>query len=75
MVEMLRYSVPLVPNAISWWIANVSDRLLILYFLGSAMNGIYAAANKIPTIYTTFFSVYNLAWLESVSLSINSNSE
>lgn len=68
--EMLRYSVPLVPNAISWWVANTSDRILILAFLGSAMNGIYAAANKIPTIYTTIFSVYNLAWTESVSMAI-----
>lgn len=66
--EMLEYSIPLVPNAISWWIANASDRMLILYFLGSAMNGIYAVANKIPTIYTTIFNVYNLAWGESVAL-------
>lgn len=67
---MLAYSVPLIPNAISWWIANTSDRILILMFLGSAANGIYAAANKIPTIYTTLFSVFNLAWSESVSLSM-----
>lgn len=70
MQEMLAYSVPLIPNAISWWIANTSDRILILMFLGSAANGIYAAANKIPTIYTTLFSVFNLAWSESVSLSM-----
>lgn len=69
--EMLRYSLPLIPNAISWWIANTSDRLLIIYFLGTAFNGIYAAANKIPTIYTTIFTVFNTAWTESVSLAIN----
>lgn len=68
--EMLAYSVPLVPNQVSWWIANTSDRLLILFFLGSSMNGIYAAANKIPTIYTTIFAVYNLAWTESVAMNI-----
>ena len=70
-VEMLRYSLPLIPNAISWWIANTSDRLIIIYFLGTAFNGIYAAANKIPTIYTTIFTVFNTAWTESVSLAIN----
>lgn len=69
--EMLQYSLPLIPNAISWWIANTSDRLLIIYFLGTAFNGIYAAANKIPTIYTTIFTVFNTAWAESVSLAIN----
>lgn len=30
--EMLRYSLPLIPNAISWWIANTSDRLIIICF-------------------------------------------
>lgn len=69
--QMLRYSLPLIPNAISWWIANTSDRLLIIYFLGTTFNGIYAAANKIPTIYTTIFSVFNTAWTESVALAID----
>mgnify|MGYP000808510369 FL=1 len=31
--EMLRYSLPLIPNAISWWIANTSDRLIIILSL------------------------------------------
>lgn len=68
--EMLHYSLPLIPNAMSWWIANTSDRLLIAFFLGTSFNGIYAAANKIPTIYTTIFNVYNLAWIESVSMAM-----
>ena len=71
--EMLAYSLPLIPNAISWWVANASDRLLILAYIGTVGNGIYAAANKIPTIYTTLFSVFNLAWAESVSLSMKDN--
>lgn len=68
--EMLNYSLPLIPNAISWWIANVSDRLLIVFFIGAAANGVYAAANKIPAIYTTIFNVINLAWMESISLAV-----
>lgn len=69
--ELLAYSLPLIPNAVSWWIANTSDRLLILFFLGSSSNGIYAAANKIPTIYTTIYNVFNLAWTESVARCID----
>lgn len=68
--KMLKYSLPLIPNAISWWIANTSDRLLIRYFIGASGNGIYAAANKIPSIYTTIFNVYNIAWIESLSRSV-----
>lgn len=71
MYKMLCYSLPLIPNAISWWIVNTSDRLLVMYFLGTAFNGIYAVANKIPTIYTTIFTIFNTAWAESVALSIN----
>lgn len=67
---MLSYSLPLIPNAVSWWIANTSDRIIILLFIGASANGIYAAANKIPTIYTTLFSVFNVAWTESVSLAM-----
>lgn len=68
--DMTRYSLPLIPNAVSWWVANTSDRLLIRAFVGSFANGLYAAANKIPTIYTSLFSVFNLAWSESVSLTM-----
>ncbi len=69
--EMLKYSLPLIPNEISWWIVNSSDRFLILYYLGAGFNGIYAAANKIPGIYSTVFSVFNIAWAESVVRNIN----
>lgn len=69
--EMLCYALPLIPNSISWWIANTSDRLLILYFMGSAANGIYAAANKIPAIYTTVFNVFNIAWMEALARNIS----
>lgn len=70
-VELCKYSLGLVPNAISWWVANTSDRLVIAGYLGNSSNGIYAAANKIPAIYTTLYMVYILAWTESVSRAIN----
>lgn len=66
---LLKYSFPLLPNAISWWITNVSDRTLINIFLGSSFNGIYAVSTKIPTLMTVFYSVFNLAWQQSAILS------
>lgn len=67
--RMLSYCLPLIPNAISWWVANTSDRLIIRGFLGADSNGIYAAANKIPAIYITLYNVYNIAWIEALAKS------
>lgn len=69
--ELITYSAPLIPNHISWWIVNVSDRIIISSFIGMSFNGIYAIANKIPAICTTLFSVFHIAWQESASEAIN----
>lgn len=63
--ELLRYSAPLVPNTICWWIVNASDRYIILYFLGTTYNGIYSMATKFPTVLTTLTSIFYLAWQEA----------
>lgn len=70
--EMYQYSIPLVPNGISWWIVNVSDRTIISYVLGTAVNGLYAVSNKFPTILSSLLGVFNLSWSESAALHINS---
>lgn len=68
---MLKYSIPLVPNGISWWIVNVSDRTIISWILGSAANGLYAISNKFPTILSSLLGIFNLSWSESSALHIN----
>lgn len=60
--NMLRYCIPLIPASIFWWIMGVSDRYMVKWFLGSAANGIYAVAYKIPTILTILASVFMDAW-------------
>lgn len=71
--KLLIYSLPLVPNQLSWWIVNVSDRIIISYFINVAANGVYSAANKFSAICITVFNIFNLTWSESASLSINDN--
>ena len=74
--KMIKYSLPLIPNEISWWVANTSDRLIISKVIGLSANGIYAVANKIPVIYTALFGIFNTAWVEAVSRGIeDDNSE
>ena len=70
--EMFGYSIPLIPNSISWWIINVSDRSIISLVLGASFNGIYAVSNKFPTIISSILGVFNLSWAESSALHINS---
>ncbi len=64
---LLKYSIPLIPSTISLWIVNLSDRLIILNILGADANGIYAVANKIPSIFIMAYSIFNLAWTEIAS--------
>ena len=64
-VEMVRYAYPLIPNNICWWIINVSDRTLIKIFLGTAFNGIYAIAYKIPNFCASIFNVFSISWQEA----------
>ena len=69
--ELLRYSTSLIPNTISWWIMNVSDRTILNWVLGAATQGVYSIACKIPSLCSTLFGVFQLSWQQSVSETIN----
>lgn len=60
--EMSSYSKPLIANSIAWWVNNVSDRYVVVFFCGLAENGIYSVAGKIPSILNIFQSMFNSAW-------------
>ena len=60
--KMLRYSIPLIPTSVFWWITSVSDRYMVSAFLGSEANGIYSVSYKIPTILTILSSIFMDAW-------------
>lgn len=69
--KLWSYSIPLVPNAISWWIFNSSNRVIISAILGVAKNGIFSAASKFSSVYITIYNIFNLSWTEMVALHIN----
>lgn len=71
LTKIVKYSIPLVPNVISWWIVNASDRLIITYMMNIDFNGIYSAANKFSAVISTIYSVFNLTWTESAAININ----
>lgn len=65
--EMLRYSIPLVPNNLSWIIISLSDRLMLSFMTGTDANGIYSIANKFPNIVYTCYGFFSTAWKESAA--------
>ncbi len=71
--EMLKFSIPLVPNQISFWIVNMSDRLIVISFLGASANGIFSVAHKIPNMYNMAYSIFNLAWAETAMKAYDDN--
>jgi O-antigen/teichoic acid export membrane protein len=66
---LLQYSVPLIPNSLSWWAISSANRYIILMYLGAAANGIFAIAFKLPTILLMFVNIFYLAWQEKSILS------
>lgn len=68
--SLWKYSLPLIPNAISWWVFNASDRVIASAFLGVDQNGILAASLKFSTVFITFYNIFNMSWTESISIAI-----
>lgn len=73
-VEILKklwiYSFPLIPNAISWWVFNASNRVIVSSILGVAKNGILSAASKFSGMYITLYNIFNLSWTEMVVMHV-----
>ncbi|MDD4376708.1 MAG: oligosaccharide flippase family protein [Eubacteriales bacterium] len=69
--QMLKYSIPLIPNSLMWWIMNAGDKYIINYFLGYEANGLYALAVKIPTILTTVYTIFMQAFQMSAIEEMN----
>ena len=64
--EMLRYSIPLIPNGIMWWLVGALNRPVMELNVGLEGIGLYAVANKFPGIITMLFTVFCTSWQISV---------
>ncbi|WP_339876375.1 polysaccharide biosynthesis C-terminal domain-containing protein [uncultured Algoriphagus sp.] len=69
--EFLKYSLPLLPNTLSWWLIGSSTRYVILAYLGSDYNGLFAISFKYPTILLILANVFTLAWQEKIIRTID----
>ena len=66
--EMLKYSVPMIPNLLSWTVIATSDRLILTAFLGTGATGVFSVAHKFPSLFSTIYNIFNVSWTESVTL-------
>lgn len=71
--HMIKYSYALIPNSLAWWVINVSDRTIIKVLLGTAANGIYAVAYKIPNICSSVFSTFGVSWQQAATEMLDAN--
>lgn len=60
--SMLRFSIPLIPANIFWWITNVSDHYILTAMRGSSENGLYVFSYKIPTMISLVSGIFTDAW-------------
>ena len=61
-IRMIKFSLPLIISALSWWINNASDKYILGYFAGTAFVGIYSVSSKIPNILSTLGTVIAKAY-------------
>ena len=72
---MLKYSIPLIPTTIFWWVTSVSNRYMVNAFIGSEANGLYAVSYKLPTLLTLVSTMFMQAWQYSAVAEDDGNRE
>ena len=64
--QMLRFSIPMIPNSVSWWISNSSCKYILLYFSSASVVGIFSLAYKIPSVLTIVVTIFISAFQVSI---------
>lgn len=69
--EMVRYSLPLIPNKVSWTVMNMLDRLIIMNTVGANAAGVYAVSYKFPGVMDQVYGFFYQSWKESSARALN----
>ncbi len=69
---MLIFSLPMIPNALSWWFVNISSRYVIVGFMGASVAGLFTAASKLPSMMHLMSTIFQQAWQFSSSKEMGS---
>lgn len=63
--KILRYTIPLIPSVVCWWLIGSSSRILISKLLGFQDNGIFAIAMRFSDILFMISSIFYQSWQET----------
>lgn len=59
---MFRYSAPLVPTAVFWWVTGFSSKYFINFMCGVAASGVFAVSYKLPNMIMLVSTIFTQAW-------------
>ena len=62
--DMLRYCIPLIPNTLCWQAITTISKMYLGSVCGLEAQGLYAVANRFPSLITMLTSIFYLAWQE-----------
>lgn len=66
LLEMLHFSIPLIPTAILWWLVSSLNRPLLEQYVGIFAIGLLAVGNKLPGLMNLMFNLFQQAWIVTV---------
>ena len=79
MVEMLKYSIPMIPTLLAWSINMYINKYMLIGLLpvgeGLSASGIFGVANKIPSLLTAVLAIFLQAWQLSAITNVNDADE
>ena len=63
--NMMKFSIPLIPNAAFWWLTSSVNHIIVSARLGVDVNGIYSASGKFSSALALVTSVLNMSWQDT----------
>lgn len=75
LIQMIKYSSPLILNNIAWWVIQSSDKIMIEAYVGTAALGVYTVATRIPSLINVIVSVFQEAWNISSIVEMDSGND
>lgn len=71
--EQLKFSIPLIPNSLMWWLILGLNRPLLEAYAGVAVIGLFAIADKIPSMLDMLYNLFQQSWLVTVTQELGKN--